>query len=277
MAQTMRLFSEFPAEVRVYIWQEAMLPRVVRANWDSSRKRSGSKGNPVTLFVNKESRDEALKRYERLPGDNNIYVDFTQDTVFMDSMFLGVRLDYRDDMIFKKQEQKIQYLAFDHHHWKYFYNKCLQQVRRCTALRELLMVMPCLESDDYDDNGTFFEIPMPYLVTFRDLDLNNFDLFDSVSGMIIRFMKVEREAEEDRFWPGVPDTYLVPDIYLVTYDNDTELVRYPIWLVNMYERSLVTDLVVRRGEQERGHRSPVPAFEMSMLLEEVAEGGTAQL
>jgi hypothetical protein len=41
----------------------------------------------------------------------------------------------------------------------------------------------------------------------------------------------------------------------------------------MYKRSLALDIVVKSGEQERGHISPVPAFEMRMLLEEVTRVG----
>jgi hypothetical protein len=265
MAQTMHLFSKFPEEVRLYIWQDAMLPRVVRANWDALVKLSGSKGNPKILFVNQESQHEALRRYEKLLGNDDIYVDFSQDTIFMDSMFHSERLDYRDDMVFKEQEPKIQILAVDHHWLRYFSYKFLEQIRRCIILRKLLIVMPCLESDDYDDDSTFSElINLRYLVTFRDLHPYNFDLFDSVSGMVTRCMKDGERVDGDKYWP---------DVYLVTYYNGMEVVRYPGSLTDMYERSPALDIVVRSREQVRGHRPPVPAFEMSMLLEEVTGVG----
>jgi hypothetical protein len=51
-------------------------PCVVRLN-QPTKKRSRSKDNLVLLFVNKESRDEVLQRYEKLSGDDDIYVDFS--------------------------------------------------------------------------------------------------------------------------------------------------------------------------------------------------------
>jgi hypothetical protein len=80
---------------------------VITAREQALVKLSGSKGNPKILFVNQESRHEALRRHEKLPGNDDIYVDFIQDTIFMDSMFHSERLDYCDDMIFKEQELKI--------------------------------------------------------------------------------------------------------------------------------------------------------------------------
>jgi hypothetical protein len=210
MAQTMHLFSEFTTEVRLHIWQDAILPRVVYANWDALVKRSGSKGNPVILFVNQESRYKALRRYEKLPGDDDIYVDFSQDTIFMDSMSSA-----RDS----KQEPQIQILAVNHHEWRHFSYKVLEQIRRCTILWKLLIVMRCLESGDFDDNDIFpLAINLRYLVAFRDLHLYNFDLFDSVSDMVTQCMKDEKRVDGDKYWP---------DVYSATYHNDTEVVRYP--------------------------------------------------
>jgi hypothetical protein len=92
-----------------------MLPRVVYANYDALVKLSGLKGNPKILFVNQESQHKALRQYKKLLGNDDIYVDFSQDTIFIDSMFHSKRLDYCDNMIFKEQELKIQILAVDYH------------------------------------------------------------------------------------------------------------------------------------------------------------------
>jgi hypothetical protein len=73
----MHLFSKFPIEVRLKIWQNAMPPlRVVRLN-QPLKKRFRLKDNLVLLFVNKELQDEVLQRYKKLFSNNDIYVDFS--------------------------------------------------------------------------------------------------------------------------------------------------------------------------------------------------------
>src|SRR5271169_6321527 len=115
MTPIMHLFPKFPTEIRLEIWYYAMdAPRIVRANWPYKTKRSGPKGNPALLFVNRESRREALKRYEKVSSHDNIYADFSQDAIFMDSGYLNVRLDRTN------YESRIQLLAID---YSYFLHK----------------------------------------------------------------------------------------------------------------------------------------------------------
>jgi hypothetical protein len=78
-----------------------------------------------------------------------------------------------------------------------------------------------------------------YLVTFRDLHPYNFDLFDSVSGIVTQCMKGGERVDRDKYWP---------DVYLLIYHNGIEVVRYPSSLADMYERSPALDMVVRSGE-----------------------------
>jgi hypothetical protein len=60
--------------------------------------------------------------------------------------------------------------------------------------------MPCLESDDYDNNSIFSKlINLCYLVTFRDLHPYDFDLFDSVSGMVTQCMKDGKRVDKDKY------------------------------------------------------------------------------
>jgi hypothetical protein len=77
-------------------------------------------------------------------------------------------------------------------------------------------------------------------------------------------MKDGERVDRNKYWPNV---------YLVTYYNSIEAVCYPGLLADMYERSLALNMVVRSKEQERGHLSLVPAFEIRMLLEEVTRVG----
>jgi hypothetical protein len=260
MAQTMHLFSKFAIEIRLKIWQYAMGPLVVRANWPSSKKQSGSKNNPVLLFVNRESRHEALRHYQKL--DDDIYIDFRQDTIFMDSCFLSDVLDHPHHPILGVHESQIQILAVDYEFWTFFTYLVLQKLNRCPQVRKLVLVMPGYETPNWLDRGLFYELDnVPALITFQDLVPHNYDLFYFISGEVaeaIRFCKKRLHA--DTHWP---------DVYLVTYHTGTEVVQSPDWLTDVYLRDKTLNFFWKSTEwQQKGPRLPVPVFEMRMLLDE---------
>jgi 2EXR family len=68
--QTFTLFPKLPIEIRGMIWRATFRPR--RHVWsyedglDTCCKRVGLTHPPIALFVNKESREKALKSYKRL-------------------------------------------------------------------------------------------------------------------------------------------------------------------------------------------------------------------
>jgi hypothetical protein len=194
MAQTMRLFSKFPSEVRLKIWQNAMPPpRVVRLN-QPTKKRSGSKDNLVLLFVNKESRDEVLRRYEKLSGDDDIYVDFSQDIIFIDTSFLKDEVErprhpviyinepqiQKDEIewpghhILYVSEPRIQILAVEYQFWIWKSHRVYHIASQCSKLRKLVIIIP---KDKVD-------ITTP--VTFQDLGPDNHEIFGSTIDEIIQ-------------------------------------------------------------------------------------------
>ncbi|KAF6819147.1 hypothetical protein CSOJ01_01532 [Colletotrichum sojae] len=69
-------FSNLPPELRLKIWNHAMLPRTLLATHAP---------NPALLSVNREARHEALRKYTLVRlntwGDRRIYIDFRQDTI----------------------------------------------------------------------------------------------------------------------------------------------------------------------------------------------------
>jgi hypothetical protein len=101
------------------------------------------------------------------------------------------------------------------------------------------------------------------LITFRDLDPYNYDLFYFVSREVteaIRFGKKRLDA----------DTYC-PDVYLVTYYGGTEVVQSLDWLADTYQLHTALYFIVKsKGWQQRGqqraHELPVTAFKMRTLL-----------
>jgi hypothetical protein len=115
---------------------------------------------------------------------------------------------------------------------------------QCSKFQKLVLVMP--------------EHQAHTSVTFQDLSPYNYDIFDYISGEI---------AMDFRRLMWRQDVEYCPDIYLVTYDTGKEVVEssyYPGG--DKYRRP---EFGVE-GEGQR-HRSPVPAFEMRMLSNEVRE------
>jgi hypothetical protein len=108
----MHLSSKFPLELRLKIWQCAMPPpRIVHVNRPPSKKRSGMKDNPALLFVNKESQKEVLQRYQKFSGNDDIYVDFSQEAIFIDTSFLENEVEYP---VLYIKDPRIQILAVDY-------------------------------------------------------------------------------------------------------------------------------------------------------------------
>lgn len=199
MTETMYLFPKLPTDIRLKIWHYGMhAPRVVRANWPYKTELSGPKNNPVQLSVNRESRHEALKQYEKLPGVGNIYVDFNQDTIFVDSCFIKVRIDHT---IFES-ESRIQTLAVDYEYFVHRTKLLYQKVCRCTKLRKIILVMPdermlvCGPEESEDPVVS---------AKFIHLNTKNYEHFSQVCNSVI--------ADFKRAWTGADMPSL--GVYLV--------------------------------------------------------------
>jgi hypothetical protein len=77
--------------------------------------------------------------------------------------------------------------------------------------------MPDCETHDYNYENIFYELAnVRTLVTFRDLDPYNYDLFYSISGEVTEAIRtIGRSVDVDKCWP---------DVYLVIYNTGTEVV-----------------------------------------------------
>jgi hypothetical protein len=173
-------------------------PRIVRANWPYKAKRSGPKINPALLFVNRESRQEALKRYEKVCGDDGIYADFTQDTIFVDSGSLNFRLDRAN------YESRIQILAIDYSYFQHKAKLLLWKIRRCSHLRRLILVMPAQMEFDLSPKKLGDPIAS---VKFKELNAKNYCSYGQVRGNVCAYF--------ERIW-GLLDADLpYLEVYLV--------------------------------------------------------------
>jgi hypothetical protein len=199
MTKTMHLFPKFSTEVRLEIWHYAMdAPRVVRANWPYKTKRCGLKNNPVLLFVNQESRREASKRYEKVSSDDDIYADFSQDTIFVDSSYLNFRLDRTN------YESRIQILAIDYSYFLHKTKLLLWKIRQCSKLRKLILVMPA--QMELDLSPAKLDDPTAS-VKFKELNAKNYCFY--------RQVRRDVSAYFERIW-GLLDADLpYLEVYLV--------------------------------------------------------------
>jgi len=169
MAETMPLFPNFPIEVRLQIWQCAVkelmeTPRIVRHNWPYKESHPRSENNPTLLYVNKESRQEALTCYNILQGNNELYINFKKDIVFWDS---GSRSQHelsswaaRNSLYPRSFDIRTRYLAIDH---AYFLNNC-SYLLSIEWLEELIVV---IEPDSKEANPAV-------LVKFTELNEENY-------------------------------------------------------------------------------------------------------
>jgi hypothetical protein len=101
-------------------------------------RRSGIKNNPVPLFINYESRVEALERYNLASTIDRIYIDFSQDTLFIDSVYsidryITCKTDY---------ESRIEILTVDLQSFIDEKDFILIKVRQFHKLRKLVLIIP---------------------------------------------------------------------------------------------------------------------------------------
>ena len=172
MTKTIHLFPKFPIEVRIEIWHYAIdAPHVVHANWPYKTKRCGLKNNPVLLFVNQESQQEASKRYKKVSDDDDIYADFSQDTIFVDSGYLSFRLDRTN------YESRIQILAIDHSYFLYKTKLLFWKIRQYSKLRKLILVIPA--QIDLDLSNAKLDNPT-LSIKFKELNTENYCFYKQV-------------------------------------------------------------------------------------------------
>ncbi|RDW89285.1 hypothetical protein BP6252_01317 [Coleophoma cylindrospora] len=83
------LFNELPCELRLKIWDLAVLPRFVRVTWNERLNRFTSRtSRPALLYTSHEAREHALKTYQlcfaQSPELAKIYFSYDIDTVYFD-------------------------------------------------------------------------------------------------------------------------------------------------------------------------------------------------
>ena len=151
---TFTLFPKLPEELRLYIWNVVKEPRVVEVRFQLDGRKNKHKyfaEQPVLLHVCRESRIEALKRYENAfpsrwamkrvrsnnPESNNVHFDFD-----IDILFIGCARGVKQIPIFLKHHKtnhltRVQRVATpDSNH-----GDLAKMIAKFSGLRELMVTM----------------------------------------------------------------------------------------------------------------------------------------
>ncbi|KAF4624892.1 hypothetical protein G7Y89_g13276 [Cudoniella acicularis] len=147
---TFSLFVELPLELRIKIWGNAFPePRVVPVRYNRHQKQyTSDAAPPVLLHICTESRDIFLSTYEKLrlsqKYDSAIFVDFSCDTIFFDSLDCSPEGDLSYDLATSLQSHKILSCAIDSQVWevlRVFRYDALSEVKLLRNLKTIALVL----------------------------------------------------------------------------------------------------------------------------------------
>jgi hypothetical protein len=146
-----KLFTSLPSELRINIWKQALpAPRIVPVRYSRAfRQYTSGSAPPSLLHVCQESREVFLKSYEKLllskKYESSIYIDFTHDTIFFDSLDCSPEGDLAYDLGTCIQSDRILSCAIDAQLWgvlRVFRSDALSEVRQMRNLRTIALVLP---------------------------------------------------------------------------------------------------------------------------------------
>lgn len=149
------LFAQLPYELRLKVWECALPgPRIVPVRYNRTQKQYTSGAPPpILLHICTESRHKFLSIYEKFKlsqsYESSIFVDFTRDTIFFDSLDCSPEGDLAYDLAMSPQSQKVLYCAIDAQLWevlRVFRHDNLSEVKILKRLKTLWLVL----RQDYD-------------------------------------------------------------------------------------------------------------------------------
>jgi hypothetical protein len=144
------LFANLPYELRLKVWECALPgPRIVPVRYNRSQKQYTSDAPPpVLLRVCADSRRKFLSVYEKFKlsqkYESSVFVDFTRDTIFFDSLDCSPEGDLAYDLAMSPQSQKVLYCAIDAQLWevlRVFRYDNLSEVKLLRNLQTLWLVL----------------------------------------------------------------------------------------------------------------------------------------
>lgn len=149
------LFTSLPSELRVKIWENCFPePRVVPVRYNRRYNQyTSTSAPPAILHVCSESRSTFLSAYTKLvlspKYESAVYVDFSQDTIFFDTLDCSPEGDLSLDLAKSPHSDRILALAIDSQVWevlRIFKYDSLSEVKKLPNLKSIAVVMP----KDYD-------------------------------------------------------------------------------------------------------------------------------
>lgn len=144
------LFPNLPSELRIKIWRVAFPgPRCVAVRYNKQHAQYTSDGPPPTLLQTcAESRNIFLSTYEKLmfspKHESSVYVDFSRDTIYFNSLACSPDGDLAFDLATSPQRQKILYCAIDAQLWevlRIFRDSSLSEVAQLRNLKTIALVL----------------------------------------------------------------------------------------------------------------------------------------
>jgi hypothetical protein len=132
------LFEQLPSELRIKIWKFVLPgPRVVSVRFNrGAQQYTSSTTPPILLRACPESRNLALETYTNLilspEYESSVFVDFTRDTIFFDSLDCSPKGDLSFDLAKSPHRDRILSCAIDVQLWE------VLRVFRYESLSELL-------------------------------------------------------------------------------------------------------------------------------------------
>ena len=171
-----RYFTKLPVELQLKIWRMAMFPRVIRARWeveslelvDKSHYRVAAGPVPNILHVNKQSREEALKRYVVVNARlclngtyyrrDSIFINFAIDTIYFINFpevpgFLTFNRVMSKNVL-RGEKQPIRHIALSNQTIRWKYNRDSSTL---AFFYQLAMQNPSLETITFINQTSSFE------------------------------------------------------------------------------------------------------------------------
>ncbi|KAF8858807.1 hypothetical protein BDZ45DRAFT_386931 [Acephala macrosclerotiorum] len=152
---TFELFTQLPSELRIKIWKHTFPePRVVSVRFNRAVSQyTSTSAPPALVHVCTESRSLFLETYTKLilspKYDSAVFLDFTRDTLYFDSLDCSPDGDLSLDLASSPHRDRILYCAIDSQLWevlRVFRYDSLSEVRLMPSLKTVALVM----SRDHD-------------------------------------------------------------------------------------------------------------------------------
>jgi hypothetical protein len=233
-----RYFNKLPVELQLKIWRLTMVSRVIRARWEvesflevhKSHYRVAAGPVPSILRVNKQSREEALKRYVLVNArmclngtryrSDSVFINFNIDTIYFVNFpevpgFLTFNRVMSKQLL-RGKKQPIRHIALKNQNisWQHY-----RDSNTLAFFYKLVMQNPGLKTIDFIDDGSSFEnaknayhyaIKRPNKTFYkrkppRGRGESDFDKYNAIVGNLFTDIRYGTTAVQTKFKKFVAD------------------------------------------------------------------------